>query len=154
MGVGARSRRGALIACALVAGLCAALTAPGGAAAADPLVASEDWLARVVTPGLTPPSGPVPPIAIIEQGFDPQHPEMQGGWVSMRRPSPRPDLTNEQQVQDFASSIAHGTEIASIIGAPRDGIGMEGLLPGARVRVYGNSPRLPGHGPGDPPGGR
>jgi subtilisin family serine protease len=139
MGVGARSRGGALVTWALVAGLCAALLGPGGAAAADPLAATEDWLPRVVTPGLAPPSAPIPPIAIIEQGFDPEHPEMQGGWVSMRRPSPRPDLTNEQQVQDFASSIAHGTEIASIIGAPRDGIGMEGLLPGARVRVYGNS---------------
>jgi hypothetical protein len=139
MGAGARARHGALIACALVAGLCAALIAPAGAAAADPLAGSEDWLARVVTPGLTPPSAPIPPIAIIEQGFDPQHPEMQGGWVSMRRPSPRPDLTNEQQVRDFASSIARGTEIASIIGAPRDGVGMEGVLPGARVRVYGNS---------------
>jgi hypothetical protein len=139
MGAGARGRHGALIACALVAGLCAALIAPAGAAAADPLAGSEDWLARVVAPGLTPPSAPIPPIAIIEQGFDPQHPEMQGGWVTMRRPSPRPDLTNEQQVRDFASSIAHGTEIASIIGAPRDGVGMEGVLPGARVRVYGNS---------------
>jgi hypothetical protein len=139
MELGTRSRRRALIACALVTGLSLALLAPGGAAAADPLVGTEDWLARVATAGLTPPRAPIPPIAIIEQGFDTKHPEMQGGWVSMRRPSPRPDLTNERQVQDFASSIAHGTEIASIIGAPRDGIGMEGLLPGAPVLVYGNS---------------
>ncbi len=134
MGLGTRSRR-----VALIAGLSAALLVPGGASAADPLAGAEDWLGRVVTPGLTAPPPPIPPIAIIEQGFDTQHPDMQGGWVSMRRASPRPDVTNEQQVQDFASSIAHGTAIASIIGAPRDGVGMEGVLPGARVRVYGNS---------------
>jgi hypothetical protein len=136
MGLGARSRCVTLIACVVVAGLS---LVPGGAAAADPLVGMEDWLPRVVTPGLAPPPAPIPPIAIIEQGYDTQHPEMQGGWVSMRRASPRPDLTDERQVQDFASSIAHGTAIASIIGAPRDGVGMEGVLPGARVRVYGNS---------------
>jgi len=135
MGVSARSRRVALLACAVVAGLS---LVPGGAAA-DPLTGMEDWLSRVVTPGLEPPQGPIPPIAVIEQGFDTQHPEMQGGWVTMQRPSPRPDMTDERQVQDFASSIAHGTAIASIIGAPRDGVGMEGVLPGARVRVYGNS---------------
>lgn len=65
MGAGARARHGALVACVLVAGLFAALVVPPGSAAADPLTASEDWLARVVAPGLTPPSASVPPIAII-----------------------------------------------------------------------------------------
>jgi subtilisin family serine protease len=136
MGLGARSRHVALIACTVALGVS---VVPGGAAAADPLASMEDWLTRVVTPGLAPPQAPIPPIAIIEQGFDTQHPETQGGWVSMRRASPKPDPTDERQVRDFASSIAHGTAIASIIGAPRDGVGMEGVLPGARVRVYGNS---------------
>ena len=134
MGLGARSRR-----VALIAAVSLALVVPAGATAADPLAGMEDWLGRVVTPGLTTPTAPIPPIAIIEQGFDTQHPEMQGGWVTMRRASPRPDLTNERQVQDFASAVAHGTAIASIIGSPRDGSGMEGVLPGVQVRVYGNS---------------
>ena len=33
--------------------------------------------------------------------------------------------------------------MASVIGAPRDGVGIEGVLPGAQVRVYGSSGRCP-----------
>ena len=122
-------------ACALA--LLLGLVAP--AQAADPLVVQQDWLARVVPAGLPVPSGPIPPIAIIEAGFDETHPEMQGGWVALRRPSPRPDLNDPAAVERFVARIAHGTAVASVIGAPRDGIGMEGVLPGAQVRVYGSS---------------
>ncbi|MFN8110707.1 MAG: S8 family serine peptidase [Thermoleophilia bacterium] len=115
-----------------------------GQQAPDPLVTSgaESWLARVVPANLTPPSS-IPPIAIIETGFDSTHPEMQGGWITQRRPSPQPDPTNAAAVSDYADRIDHGTAVASIIGAPRNGVGMEGVLPGATVWVYGNSDSCP-----------
>ncbi len=128
----------------LLGGICALALLLGFAAlaqAADPLTAQQDWLARVVPAGLPAPSGPIPPIAIIEDGFDGDHPEMQGGWVTLRRPSPQPDPNNPTAIDDFLAGIAHGTSVASVIGAPRDGIGIEGVLPGAQVRVYGSSGR-------------
>ena len=115
-----------------------------GQQAPDPLVTSgaESWLARVVPANLTPPSS-IPPIAIIETGFDSTHPEMQGGWITQRRPSPQPDPADAAAVSQYAQDVAHGTAVASIIGAPRNGVGMEGVLPGATVWVYGNSDSCP-----------
>lgn len=124
---------------ALLIGLALAVVMSGPAVAQDPLVGSgaQDWLGRVVPSGLTPPDR-LPPIAIIEDGFDREHPEMQGGWVVERRPGRRP-----ADPSDEAAGIEHGTAVASIIGAPRDGRGMEGVLPGARVWVYGTSRLCP-----------
>lgn len=109
-------------------------------ALADPLVENgqQDWLRRVVPADLSAPAvAQIPPIAIIETGFDSDHPDMQGGWVVQRRYGPAP--TNDEELVDFAEGIAHGTAVAGIIGAPRDGAGLEGVLPGARVWVYGSS---------------
>lgn len=108
----------------------------GVAAGADPLVESgaQDWLRRVVPSDLAPPANSIPQIAIIEQGFDESHPEMSGGWVSYRRlGAPPRDLAG---AIDFLDGVEHGTAVASVIGAPRNGIGMEGVLPGASVWVY------------------
>jgi hypothetical protein len=121
---------------ALVVGLVAATQA-----AADPLVDSgrQDWLRRVVPADLAPPGNRAPPIAIIEDGFDTTHPDMQGGWVTQRRFGPEP--TTDDELIELALGIAHGTAVAGVIGAPRDGVGLEGVLPGARVWVYGSSGR-------------
>ena len=89
--------------------------------------------------GLQPPAAKIPPIAIIETGIDPQHPEMAGGWVEQRRYGPFPNASDNDAFADFLDGIAHGTAVAGVIGAPRDGRGLEGVLPGARVWVYGSS---------------
>lgn len=99
------------------------------ALAADPLVPQQDWLARVVAAGLPSPTKPIPPIAIIEDGFDASHPEMAGGWITQRRITAAPE----------PEGIAHGTAVASVIGAPRNGVGIEGVLPGATVWVYAST---------------
>ena len=123
----------ALLAAALA---CAAVPA----AAADPLAPQQDWLSRVVPPGLAPPpAAKIPPIAIIETGFDPGQSDMAGGWVEQRRYGPYPSDRDAQAQDDFFEGIAHGTAVAGVIGAPRDGRGIEGILPGARVWVYGSS---------------
>ena len=129
----------------LLGGICAlaVLLVHVGAAQADPLAAQQEWLARVVPAGLAAPAGPIPPIAIIETGLDPKHPEMQGGWISVRRPSPLPDPNDPAAIERYLEGIVHGTAVASVIGAPRDGVGIEGVLPGAQVRVYGSSGRCP-----------
>lgn len=123
---------------ALLAAALACAAAP--AAAADPLAPSQEWLARVVPAGLAPPpAAAIPPIAIIETGFDPDHPDMAGGWVEQRRFGPQPAPGDAVAIADYLEGVAHGTAVAGVIGAPRDGRGIEGVLPGARVRVYGSS---------------
>ena len=127
----------AILAAALA---CAAVPAAG----ADPLAPQSDWLPRVVPPGLAPPpAAAIPPIAVIETGFDPDHPDMAGGWVEQRRLAPLPNLNDPADVDDYLEGIAHGTAVAGVIGAPRDGRGLEGVLPGARVWVYGSSGLCP-----------
>jgi hypothetical protein len=126
----------ALLAAALI---CAVAPAAG----ADPLSVQQDWLPRVVPAGLTPPPRNIPPIAIIETGFDPNHPDMAGGWVEQRRYGPLPGAADGNAVAEFYEGIAHGTAVAGVIGAPRDGRGLEGVLPGARVWVYGSSGLCP-----------
>jgi subtilisin family serine protease len=92
-----------------------------------------------VPPGLEAPVSRLPPIAIIETGVDPGHPDMAGGWVEQRRYGPLPRRDDDDALSDFLEGVAHGTAVAGVIGAPRDGRGLEGVLPGARVRVYGSS---------------
>lgn len=100
--------------------------------AAEPRAAEQDWLPRVVPSGLTPPAGPVPAIAVIAGGVDLTHPDLAGGAVRQRRVRTPADPPAAEE------GVARGTAIASIIGAPRDGAGIEGVLPGARVWVYGS----------------
>ena len=90
-----------------------------------------------------PPASRIPPIAIIETGFDPGHPDMAGGWVVQRRYGPLANPNDLDALADFYDGIAHGTAVAGVIGAPRDGRGLEGVLPGARVWVYGSSGLCP-----------
>lgn len=111
----------------------------GVAAGQDPKVPEQEWLPRVVPPGLTaPPPSAIPPIAIIETGIDPEHPEFASGWARVRRGSPVPPPGAARAVARYREGIAHGTAVAAVIGAPRDGVGIEGVLPGARVWVYGS----------------
>ncbi len=66
---------------------------------------------------------------------------MQGGWVNLRRPGPPPDDTDLGSLEAWVESVDHGTMVASVVGAPENGVGMQGVLPSAPVWVYGHSGR-------------
>lgn len=111
------------------------------ALAADPFVVSgrQDWLARVLPADVPPTTNPLPPIGIVETWYDDEHPEMLGGWVTMRRWGPAPDRNDYPALDDWADRIDHGTAVASVIGAPENGLGTQGMFPGTPVWVYGTS---------------
>ncbi len=91
----------------------------------DPLSAREWWRTAVGVEGLDPP-GPGVPITIVDSGVDLAHPE----FVA------RPDLTalNEQEPAPFGGD--HGTGVASLIGAPVNGVGLVGIYPQAVIHSW------------------
>ena len=102
-----------------------ALFATGPAAAADPLEATEWWRAAVRATGLTPP-GPGVPITIIDSGVSFSHPEFLG----------RPDLIALNPQEPAPLGGVHGTAVASVAGAPANGVGLVGMYPTAVLRSY------------------
>jgi subtilisin family serine protease len=94
--------------------------------AADPLVGAQWWVAQVGADRVEPPAAPGVPVTVIDSGLDSTHPEFAG----------RPDLTllNVQQVVD--PDDAHGTAVASVVGAPANGLGIVGVYPQAAVRAF------------------
>ncbi len=100
-----------------------------GRIAGEPLEAQEWWLARIgADPSLAP--GPGVPLTIVDSGVDPAHPEFAG----------RPNTTflNDQTVD--GASEQHGTEVASLAAAPRNGIGIAGVYPLAVLQSFDASP--------------
>ena len=91
----------------------------------DPLQAEEWWLAQIGVEGLTPP-GPGVPITIVDSGIDVQHPEFAG----------RPDLSLLNAQEPAGIGGEHGTSVASVIGAPVNGIGVVGIYPQAVLRSW------------------
>ncbi len=91
----------------------------------DPLQAQEWWLSQIGIDGLTPP-GPGIPITIVDSGLDVSHPEFAG----------RPDiaLLNTQEPEGIGGE--HGTSVASVIGAPVNGVGVIGIYPQAVLRSW------------------
>ena len=94
--------------------------------ATDPLFPDEWWLAQVGATQITAP-GPGIPVTVIDTGLDFSHPEFAG----------RPDTVglNPQSVVDTAKDF-HGTAVASVIGAPANGVGMVGVYPQASLYAY------------------
>ncbi len=92
---------------------------------ADPLVPSQWWRAAIGVANLVPPA-PGRPVTIIDSGVELDHPEFVG-W---------PTLTplNEQQPQPIGG--VHGTAVASLIGAPINGVGIVGVYPQAVVQSW------------------
>jgi subtilisin family serine protease len=115
----------------LLAVLLVALCASGTAAAAttrsatEPLEGQEWWLADVGADRADAP-GPGVPIAIVDSGTDPTHPEF----------ADRPNTTflNTQSV--FGREEYHGTIVASVAAAPANEIGMLGVYPNAALELY------------------
>jgi len=109
------------------AGVAGAATTAG---AADPLQADEWWLAHIGADRATPP-GPGVPVTIVDSGVDATHPEFAG----------RPNTTylNDQTIT--GREEYHGTIVASLVGAPANGIGIVGVYPEAVLQLYDASPR-------------
>jgi subtilisin family serine protease len=91
----------------------------------DPLVSAEWWRPVVGVADLTPP-GPGKAVTIVDSGVDVSHPELLD----------RPDLVllNTQEPQPIGG--VHGTAVASLIGAPVNGVGIVGIYPEAVLQSW------------------
>jgi subtilisin family serine protease len=94
-------------------------------AADDPLVADEWWRERVGIHGLTPP-GPGKPVTVVDSGISLSHPEFAG----------RPNLETLNPQEPAPLGGEHGTMVSSLVGAPVNGVGMEGIYPDALLRSW------------------
>ena len=92
----------------------------------DPLADGEWWLASVGATSVAAP-GPGVPVAVIDTGVDFTHPEF------VARPDTR--SLNAQSTVDTLGDY-HGTAVASIVGAPSNGVGMVGVYPQASIYSY------------------
>jgi subtilase family protein len=95
----------------------------------DPLVPNEYWLAKVGADKVEPP-GPGRPVTLVDTGLDLAHPEF------AQRPSTT--LLNTQYVS--GKDDDHGTEVASVIAAPTNGLGLVGIYPQAALQLWDATP--------------
>jgi subtilisin family serine protease len=81
-------------------------------------------------------TGPRAPIAILDTGVDPTHPE----WGGPASPliAPRSVLRGDDDASDRGDT-GHGTHVAGIAAAPANGIGIVGVAPAAQ----GTAPVIP-----------
>jgi hypothetical protein len=93
--------------------------------APEPLQGDEWWRSQIGIDGLTPP-GPGVPITIVDTGLDFSHPEFAG----------RPDLLALNAQEPAGVGGEHGTMVASVIGAPVNGVGIVGIYPRAAIRSW------------------
>ena len=91
----------------------------------DPLQGEQWWLSQIGIDGLTPP-GPGVPITIVDSGLDVSHPEFAG----------RPDTETLNAQEPAGIGGEHGTSVASVIGAPQNGVGVVGIYPRALLRSW------------------
>jgi hypothetical protein len=93
--------------------------------APEPLQGDEWWRSQIGIDGLTPP-GPGVPITIVDTGIDVSHPEFAG----------RADLLALNAQEPAGLGGEHGTMVASVIGAPVNGVGIVGIYPRAAIRSW------------------
>jgi len=102
----------------------------------DPLAGSEYWRASVRADTLEPP-GPGMPVTLVDSGVSFGHPEFAG----------RPNLIALDTQEPQPIGGVHGTAVASVIGAPENGVGVVGIYPQAVIRSWdaslGDGTRLP-----------
>jgi len=102
----------------------------GNTAALDePLAGGEWWRAAIGADAVQPP-GPGKPVTIVDSGLDITHEEF----------ASRPDTTLLNEQTTFLEDDDHGTEVASIVGAPVNGLGLAGVYPQAALRSWDASP--------------
>ena len=97
--------------------------------ATDPLVPTE-WWRPAIGADRQPPPGPGKPVTIVDSGVDVTHPEFAG--------RPNTSVLNDQSTTDEDED--HGTEVASVVAAPNNGVGIVGVYPEARLNVWDASP--------------
>jgi hypothetical protein len=97
--------------------------------ATDPLVPTE-WWRSVIGADRQPPPGPGKPVTIVDSGVDTTHPEFAG--------RPNTSILNEQTTTDEDED--HGTEVASVLAAPNNGVGIVGVYPQAALHIWDASP--------------
>lgn len=96
---------------------------------AEPLAPTQWWL-QAVGADLVEPPGPGVPVTILDSGVDVSHPELAG--------RPDTELMNPQTAT--SGDDDHGTAVASIVGAPLNGVGLAGAYPAAVLRSWDVSP--------------
>ena len=122
-------RRLLLIALAAALYACSPAAAATGRIAGDPLQGQEWWLQRIGA-DQSPTPGPGVPITFVDSGVDPTHPEF-----AVR---PNTSFLNDQTVD--GRDEHHGTAVASLAGAPENGVGIVGVYPQAVLRSFDASP--------------
>jgi hypothetical protein len=100
----------------------AALFAP------DPMAQHEWWRAAIRADTVEPPAAPGRPVTIVDTGLDTTHPEFAG--------RPATASLNVQQLAEGAGGDTHGTMVASVVGAPANGVGLAGVYPAALVQSW------------------
>jgi serine protease len=110
--------------------------APLAALAADPFEGEQWALQRLEASAAWPVStGAGAVVAVVDTGVDGDHPEFAGrlvkgaSWVDCG-PRVKPPCSQSSQWDD---RNGHGTHVAGIAAAPRNGIGVVGVAPGASI---------------------
>ena len=110
--------------------------AAAAAVPSDPLADEEWWRAAVRVDTLEPP-GPGVPVTIVDSGLFFDHPEFAG----------RPNVVALNNQEPAPIGGVHGTAVASVVGAPVNGVGVVGIYPEASLRIFdaslGDGTRLP-----------
>lgn len=98
--------------------------------ALDEPLAHDEWWRSAIGADVVPAPGPGKPVAIVDSGLDMSHEEF----------ASRPNTTTlNEQTTDVADDD-HGTEVASVIGAPINGRGLAGVYPQAALLSWDASP--------------
>ncbi len=92
---------------------------------ADPLVGQQWWRSALGLGALVPP-GPGKPVTIIDSGVNFNHPEFTG----------RANLLALDAQEPAPVGGVHGTAVASLLGAPVNGVGIVGIYPGADLASW------------------
>jgi hypothetical protein len=104
----------------------------------DPMVPQEWWITQVGADRAEPP-GPGKPVTVIDSGVDFTHEEF----------SARPSTQALNTQTTTARSEEHGTAVASVVGAPTNGLGLVGVYPQAVLQAWDASPTGDGITAGD-----
>jgi hypothetical protein len=94
----------------------------------DPLAPHEWWRPAIRADQLEPPAGPGRPVTVVDSGVDAAHPEFAGRANTV--------LLNPQLLDEGFEGDVHGTAVASLVGAPANGIGIAGVYPAALVQAW------------------
>jgi len=96
----------------------------------DPLSAQQWWVQAIGANAAVPPPAGVP-VTDVDTGLDFSHPEFAG------RPN---TVALNAQTTTGNEDEAHGTAVASVIGAPENGVGIVGVYPQAALQAFDASP--------------